>query len=122
MATLWDNEWIDLADEILNQDTDFNYLRRSFVIKKDGDYNPTTKKEEGAESYPALATPMEIQSASNKFVNITVDSVYVTVYKGSTRPVKLDSSYYCVYDGKTMSIAEVNPNSANAIWELRLEK
>lgn len=113
-------EFIDLAAELINDE--FADFRVSLTLSKDGNYNPSTDVIDEGESYNLQAIPIDIQSAEQIFTNVTNDNVFVVAYKGNTQPSNLDASYSAVLDGVTMTIQEVENDSAGAAWFLRLAK
>jgi len=113
-------EFIELADELINDE--FADFRVSMNISKGGSYNPSTGDESPGESYDMLAIPLDIESASTIFENVTNSNLYVVAYKGDTTPSTLDASYTCVYDGKEMSIDAVENDPAGAAWFFSMVK
>ena len=113
-------EFIDLAFELINDE--FADFKVSLTLAKDGNYNPSTGAIDGGANYNLEAIPLDIQSAEQIFTNVTNDNVFAVVYKGSTAPSNLDASYSAVLDGVTMTIQEVENDSAGAAWFLRLAK
>ena len=119
MATL-KSEFIELADELINGE--FTDFRVDITISKEGAYNPSTGTTEAGVSYSMQAIPLDIESASQLFANVTNSSLYVVAFKGATNPSSFDSSYTCVYDGDPMSIEAVENDPAGAAWFIRLAK
>lgn len=113
-------EFVDLAAELINDE--FADFKVSLTLAKDGNYNPSTGTISDSESYNLEAIPLDIQSAEQIFTNVTNDNVFVVAYKGNTQPSNLDASFSAVLDGVTMTIQEVEDDSAGAAWFLRLAK
>lgn len=119
MAT-FKSEFVELANELINDE--FADFRVDIAISKDGAYNPSTGATEAGVSYSMQAIPLDIESASQIFANVTNSSLYVVAFKGATSPSELDASYTCVYDGKSMSIEAVENDPSGAAWFFRLAK